>query len=245
MANLLDGSLRHLGIAIDTLSQDQQPTEQASDSQNADNPKLLDRLQTTDLAMRQMASLIKAWMKSAPKPRDLFEQSQTLKQALEQVIDIHKPSAASHGIELILQMDTIAVKLPAGPVFPVVANAILNSIEAIAGKPSDGESKQHRILVAVRVEAGLVWLMVSDDGPGLDPNMLDEQGLPRIGQTTKPEGHGLGLTLSQQVARSLHGTLNLRNQPEGGAILTLRFPATSLRPNHESDTHTNHTTPQE
>lgn len=245
LANLLDGSLRHLGIAIDTLSHNQTPPEPPPTSNNTNDPNLLGRLQTTDRAMRQMASLIHAWMRSAPKPRELFDQSLTLKQTLEQVIEIHRPSAESHGIDLALQMDSIAATLPAGPVFPVVANAILNSIQAIADTPNDGASKQHRILVAVRVEAGITWLMISDNGPGIDPAMIDEQGAIRIGQTTKPDGHGLGLTLSQQVARSLHGTLDLRSRLEGGAILTLRYPAASLRPNHKDAPSTNHTKTQE
>lgn len=233
LANLLDGSLRHLGIAINTLSGNPSPAETQPDD------KLLGRLHTTDRAMRQMASLIHAWMKAAPQPRDLFEQSQTLKQTLDQIIEIHQPSAARHNIDLSLQVDTNAAKLPAGPVFPVVANAILNSIQAIADADHNDASAQHSIEVIARLEAGTVWIMVNDDGPGLNPDMIDDQGNLRIGHTTKPDGHGIGLTLSQQVAQSLNGKLELRPRPEGGTSLVLRFPASSLQntpPKTVSDT---------
>lgn len=218
LANLLDGSLRHLGLAIDTLSHAPKPADPAEDD------KILKRLQTTDHAMRQMASLIHAWMKSAPRSRDLFERSQTLGQTLEQAVEIHRPLADRHGITLSLDITVGAQKLPAGPVFPVIANAILNAIEAIAAVQSHGAATQHRINVTARVEAGHVNLVVEDDGPGLPVSMRDEHGRLRIGHTTKPDGHGLGLTLSQQIALSLHGTLDITPRTGGGTRLTLRFP---------------------
>ena len=244
LANLLDGSLRHLGIAIDTLSQGHRPTELAAPTE-ATGDDILDRLQTTDRSMRQMASLIKAWMKSAPKPRELFEQAQTLKKTLEQVIETHRPAANRYGIDIVLQLEPTAANLPAGPVFPVIANAILNSIQAIAHTPGNVDSKQHRIGVTVRLEAGLVSITVSDNGPGIDPEMLDEQGNLRVGHTTKPDGHGLGLMLSRQIAHSLEGSMKLIPNPDGGTRMTLRYPVTSLGPNTKTDAHANLTTHQE
>jgi signal transduction histidine kinase len=218
LANLLDGSLRHLGLAIDTLSHAPKPADPAEDD------KILKRLQTTDHAMRQMASLIHAWMKSAPRPRDLFERSQTLGQTLEQAVEIHRPLADRHGITHSLDIHADAATLPAGPVFPVIANAILNAIEAIAAAQSDGATSKHRITVTAHLEAGHMNLIVEDDGPGLPASMRDAQGRLRIGHTTKPDGHGLGLTLSQQIAHSLHGTLDITPRTGGGTRLTLRFP---------------------
>ena len=239
LANLLDGSLRHLGLAIDTLSHAPKPADPAEDD------KILQRLQTTDHAMRQMASLIHAWMKSAPRPRDLFEQSQTLRQTLEQVIEIHRPLAARHGITIELEVDATAAKRPAGPVFPVIANAILNAIEAIAGSQTDDAPTQHRITVTARVEAGCINLIVEDNGPGLAPTMRDEHGRLLIGRSTKPDGHGLGLTLSQQIAHSLNGTLELSPRTGGGTRLTLRFPAEGSTRNEITPTPTTSQTPQE
>ena len=225
LANLLDGSLRHLHLAIDTLSRNPS-AEQMQGSGN-----LLNRLQTTDTAMQQMASLIRAWMKAAPKPRELFEQSQTLKHALEQIIEIHRPAATEHSITLDLHMDDTAKQLPAGPVFPVIANAVINSIEAIAAMPPRDRYEQSQIFITARVELNNVYLIVTDNGPGLSPDMVDSRGQVRIGQTTKPQGHGLGLSLSQQVATSLAGSLTLKNNPKGGATLTLKYPVAGLTRN--------------
>jgi two-component system nitrogen regulation sensor histidine kinase NtrY len=64
-----------------------------------------------------------------------------------------------------------------------------------------------------------VW--VEDDGPGL-PNS-GNLFVPFF--TTKPEGSGIGLALSRQIAEAHHGTLVLANRNgSGGCLAGLRLP---------------------
>ncbi len=241
LANLLDGSLRHLGLAINTLK-DSEPAETNPPAPGrnthgpADADAILTRLQTTDRAMRQMASLIHTWMKRAPKPNDLFDQSQTLSQMLDQTIQLHDLSAAQQGIELSLTLGQDAADIPAGPIFPIVANALRNSIEAITDADPQSIPGPHWIDITVALESDQIRLTVSDNGPGPDPSIYDGDGLVCPGITTKPLGHGLGLTLSQQIASSLQGTLKLTARPPRGAQLTMRCPLTSLT-QHSLTTH--------
>ncbi len=241
LANLLDGSLRHLGLAINTLRETDPtpaPTHSgpASHSDAAAADAVLSRLQTTDRAMRQMASLIHAWMKRAPQPREMFDQSQTLRQTLEQVIQLHHPSATRHEIELCMTLGDDTAGLPSGPIFPIVANALRNSIEAIADADPQAAPRPHRIDIAVVLEADQLCLTVSDNGPGLNPSMCDAQGQLRFGRSTKVNGHGLGLPLCQQIAADLKGTLELTSRQPHGTQLTLRCPVASLTTS-DSQTH--------
>jgi len=225
LANLLDGSMRHLGIAIDTLRKPDEP--EATKSKPDDD--LLHRLKIADQAMKRMASLIHAWMKSAPEPMELFDRSQTLRQTLDQLIQMHWPAAAQHGIELGLQVDEDAAGLPAGPVFPIVSNAIRNSLEAIIRDPDDHPAG-HRIDVSVEIHDDRVCLTVRDDGPGLgDPICDGGGGLVFTGRSSKLDGHGVGLMLCRQIALGLDGELTVVNQQPNGVLLTLTFPVSALR----------------
>ena len=227
LANLLDGSLRHLGIVIDTLRH----TGGADPhhlSDEAGPEALLARLQTTDRAMRQMVSLIHAWMRKAPGLMEVFDRAQTLGQMLNDVIDLHEPAAERYGIELQLSLDDAVSKLSAGPIFPVVANGIRNAIEAISQSEVQPNAGPYVIEVAAGVEDEQLRLVVRDNGPGLDPSLIDAAGGVRFGVSTQGTGHGLGLTLSQQIARSLDGTLDLTTRKPRGVELTLRCPVSSL-----------------
>ena len=228
LANLLDGSMRHLGLAINSLRPGQADTPEQAESNDQDD--LLHRLKTADQAMKRMATLVHAWMKSAHEPLDLFDRSQSLGKTLDQLVQTHWPFAAQHGIELGLHVNEQAARLPAGPIFPIVSNAIRNSLEAIIDDPDDHPAG-HRIDIHVTQNSDRLCLTISDDGPGIDPSLCDRHGKMQFdGQTTKPTGHGIGLKLCRQIAVGLGGELELRNQSPGGALLTVRFPLSAFLP---------------
>ncbi len=81
---------------------------------------------------------------------------------------------------------------------------------------------------AVEEEAGgMLTVMVKDRGPGL-PNSTN-LFVPFF--TTKPNGSGIGLALSRQIAEAHGGTVTLQNRTDGpGCIATLRLPADILQP---------------
>ena len=72
----------------------------------------------------------------------------------------------------------------------------------------------------IRVDEG-VEVHVSDEGPGISEgaNLF----VPFF--TTKPEGSGIGLVLSRQIAEAHGGSIALENRPDGGCVATIRLPA--------------------
>jgi len=96
----------------------------------------------------------------------------------------------------------------------VLQNLISN---AVAATPDGGE-----IEVGSRVEAGRLRLTVVDSGPG-----IPEKDVERIFEplyTTKPEGLGLGLTISRTIVERLGGSITARNLPGRGAAFTVELP---------------------
>ncbi len=87
----------------------------------------------------------------------------------------------------------------------VLVNLFLNSAQAGARN--------------VRVEAHESEIVVTDDGPGISPELLPRIFQPRV--STKSIISGLGLYVVQSIVEQNGGTVSAANGPAGGAVFTL------------------------
>jgi signal transduction histidine kinase len=219
LANLLDASLRNVGLVLSDLRGPERP-DQATP---AVDDHLLQRLETVSQGLHQMATLVHRWMDRPSDAELLRLETRTLGQVIEHATRLLEPAAVSRKISITVSVADHAAHFPAGAIYPVLANALRNSIEAIAGDASRGGAGG-AIEVQAAIVRGELELTVADDGPGLSPLLFDSQGHFRIGVTSKPNGHGLGLTLCRDIADRLGGTLEIANRAPHGALLRLRLP---------------------
>lgn len=100
---------------------------------------------------------------------------------------------------------------------------LINLLKNAADAALDSEAQNLRPSVQLqwKQEAGMLVLQITDNGPGLaNPDNLF---VPFY--TTKPEGAGIGLTLSRQIAAVHHGSVSLRNRTDGrGCIAEVSLP---------------------
>jgi len=76
-------------------------------------------------------------------------------------------------------------------------------------------------LHAVQDSYGRVKISVTDNGPGIVPEALDQVFVPFY--TTKKGGSGIGLSLSRQIMRMHHGQLTVSSTPDCETTFTLLF----------------------
>ena len=96
----------------------------------------------------------------------------------------------------------------------VLQNLISNAVAATA----DGGE----IEIGSRIEGDRLRLTVVDSGPGIPAKDVEKIFEPLY--TTKPDGLGLGLTISRTIVERLGGTLSARNVPGRGAAFTVELP---------------------
>ena len=70
---------------------------------------------------------------------------------------------------------------------------------------------------------GQVEVRVTDTGPGISHSKLTKIFDPFY--TTKPNGTGLGLFVSQRIVRAHNGTLDVASTEGKGTTFTIRLPA--------------------
>jgi len=85
--------------------------------------------------------------------------------------------------------------------------------------------------VRVRRDGGAVEIVVEDDGPGIPEDRIADALQPFVrldtARSRDTAGMGLGLPIVRKAVRMEHGTLDLRNRPEGGLRATIRLPLAS------------------
>jgi two-component system C4-dicarboxylate transport sensor histidine kinase DctB len=96
----------------------------------------------------------------------------------------------------------------------VLVNLLQNAIEALDGCAAP------TIRLQVEADEGEVRVVISDNGPGLEPKMAAELFTPFA--TTKPNGLGLGLVISRDIMREFGGDLRAESG-EGGAAFVMHL----------------------
>ena len=100
----------------------------------------------------------------------------------------------------------------------VILNLMRNALDAVAGRPNAW------IRISARAAADTVFVAVSDNGPGIAPELINRIFDPFFTTKGVGDGLGLGLSVSYGIVQDFGGRIGARNRPEGGAELTVELP---------------------
>jgi len=94
--------------------------------------------------------------------------------------------------------------------------------------------KTGKIYTAVQHVKPWIVIAVSDNGPGFSETVLENIGEPFF--TTKPDGLGLGVSISKSIVEQHHGKLLMSNTKDGGALFEILLPDVDCDQCKKSDT---------
>lgn len=150
------------------------------------------------------------WM----RPRKLIEES----------LSLSCDSLTRHGVNVNVECDVEQeVELDKHRVMQVLVNLISNAKHSLNSRPSG--SRELVVSAAIARDADNEWLQlaVTDNGVGVAPG--DIERLFRMGYSTRPDGQGIGLHSSANLAIEMGGSLFADSEGLGkGARFTLRIP---------------------
>jgi signal transduction histidine kinase len=122
---------------------------------------------------------------------------------------------------LTIRLDTGTEPLPVSANAPQLLQAVVNLIENAEQALADGRAG-HIVLVVSRDDA-CARLAVSDDGPGLSPEMAVKAFDAYVTTRPRPDSVGLGLPVARAIAEAHDGTLFVE-PTEAGATFVIRLP---------------------
>lgn len=143
--------------------------------------------------------------------------------ARESVTD-HQEMARQRGI--LMEVTTVPTEVTGdAPGLRRMVDAVIDN--AVKFSPAGG-----RIVVRLEPDGDETVFRVTDEGIGIPPEELDRV-LDRLYRATNAvderyPGTGLGLSLAQATAASHGGTTTVENAVGGGAVVTIRLPASHL-----------------
>jgi len=103
----------------------------------------------------------------------------------------------------------------------VILNLVHNAVDAMA----QGAGGSRDLAIKTWADGDGLHVRVQDTGPGFSPKAREK--LFEEFNSTKPEGMGMGLAISQSIIGSHGGELRAEANPEGGARLSFSIPRES------------------
>jgi signal transduction histidine kinase len=128
-------------------------------------------------------------------------------------------------IECTLGLDQRPVPFDPARLQRAVINLIANAAEAMVGTgedPSKFTTDKPVITISTRVAEDMAVLDVSDNGPGIAPEILEKIREPLF--TTKSFGTGLGIPAVEQIVVQHGGRLDIAAQTGHGARFSIYLP---------------------
>lgn len=134
------------------------------------------------------------------------------------VVRLHEGSAAERGVRIeVSAEERVQLACDARKIRQVLINLLQNALEA---SPRGGG-----IVLRVESSASEVRVAVSDQGPGLSPQLGER--VFEAGVTGKEHGSGMGLQVARGLARQHGGEIVLEGCAGGGLRASLLLPRTA------------------
>ena len=229
--NLLDGSIRCLGIAQHSLAVQFAATE-AESLETARR-----QMEAVQTALERMCELVHAsMMGESVRTHSLLkgQKAQRVNDAVAHAIEVVRPGADQAGVTIDSDLDDTLNDAPAGPLYSAVLNALQNAIEAVIRTGGSGKvnvlTRRDVLSMDVSGRGARVILEVHDEGVGL-PTHMPADKLFELGVSTKG-GTGVGLGIIRQIVHDLGGQVELLPRGSMGACLRMTFPC-SIEPGVE------------
>jgi signal transduction histidine kinase len=139
-----------------------------------------------------------------------------LNRVIGDVIQLLKSQISANGIdaELNLCSPSLMGMLDEASISAALLNLVLNAVQAM---PDGG-----RLTITTGSDGAILWLLVSDTGPGITQERLKHIFEPF--NTTKSRGLGLGMSYAQKMIEQHGGRISVESQSGEGTQVRIELP---------------------
>jgi signal transduction histidine kinase len=182
-------------------------------------PLTLEDLQVIHGEIARLEQTVQGFLDFA-RPPTLHRSPVPLPEVIGQAVDLVRARARGQQVEIVAGSagELAPVAVDRSQFCNVLVNLFLNALDAM---PNGG-----RLEIDLEpAPGGGALIRVADTGPGIPADILPRLFTPFA--SSKSTGTGLGLSISRRIIEEHGGDLSGGNRPDGGAVFTIRLPASA------------------
>ncbi|WP_066034904.1 sensor histidine kinase [Flavobacterium anhuiense] len=151
-----------------------------------------------------LQKFVEGYRKLAMLPSPKKEKT-ALQQVVENCIEVMNPLFRKNNIEVTNSVaQNYLINIDSQQIEQVLINLLTNSINALEN------SNLKQISISAEAKNNRIFIKVSDSGKGIEKEIEEKIFLPFF--TTRPEGAGIGLTLSKNIIEAHGGYVSHKNE---------------------------------
>lgn len=210
-------SVSPITLASASLIRQFEAIEKDGEPQNAETTKEnLAALTAIHKRSKGLTNFVENYRQITRLPQPVFENVE-IKQLFQNLEVLLKDQLSSKNIRWAQEVvpDNISLLADEKLLEQVLINLVKNSMEAL-----DGCQEPYIRLAAVKFGEQLI-IQVEDNGKGIPFEIADQIFTPMF--TTKPQGTGIGLSLSRQIIHMHRGSIQVNSEPGVKTVFTVRL----------------------
>lgn len=148
-------------------------------------------------------------------------QSTDMHALIDEILDTFLNSQLSrHNIALIkfINPDQTHLEMDGPRIEQVILNLMANAVDALEGVPEPA------ITISLASSEDTMRFSISDNGPGIPPEIINRILDPFFTTKAAGKGTGLGLSVSHGIVKGHNGEIYIENLPNGGVCFVVELP---------------------
>ena len=157
-----------------------------------------------------MSKIASAFSDFAKMPQANLQEN-NLVTTIENALKLYDPEQ----VRFVSSDDEILFNFDKNQIQRVIANLVKNALQAV---PDD---RAPEVLVSVRQTEAKIYITVTDNGSGIDPQHQSRIFEPKF--TTKSSGMGLGLSMVKKIVENHNGKIYFNSDKDMGTTFIIEF----------------------
>jgi len=205
------------GTAIDIIEEDAMQDNGKLSFEQESYDDISMSLRTIESRSKGLVNFVEAYRNFTSIPTPEFERVK-IKEVIDKVMQLVRVGLSEQDVKFTVSVKppTLIVRIDIKLIEMVLINILKNAVEAV----QEVESPAIDLSVFLDPDHRVI-IEITDNGPGIEPEAMERIFIPFY--TTKKDGSGIGLSLSQRIMQMHQGSLSARSVVGKGTAFILQL----------------------